>query len=177
MRSSVPPHKRRPDSPFPTLQGPCDWSQKCRWNLTFLHQLEMRPSSIAPYPVESREAPPNSTVSLILRGTLRSSLRSLSHVEWTQGFLLHSEKDLESPSLPSWGPIPYHDWCLVLMVPKRIPTTRLGHLLIQVQKFNAARFLMIKWTGLLSGMTIILWNTLQFLSWLDLSGQILRSRE
>ena len=24
MRSSVPPHRRRPDSPFPTLQGPCD---------------------------------------------------------------------------------------------------------------------------------------------------------
>lgn len=60
------------------------------------------------------------------------------------------------------------------MVPN-IPTTRLGHLLIQVQKFNAARFLMIKWAGLLSGVTIILWNTLQFLSWLDLGGQILRS--
>ena len=30
----------------------------------FQTQLEMRPSSIAPTPVESREAPPNSTVSL-----------------------------------------------------------------------------------------------------------------
>ena len=66
--------------------------------MSFLPPLEMRPSSIAPNPVESREAPPNSTVSLILRGTLRSSLRSLAQVEGTQGFLLRPEKDLESPS-------------------------------------------------------------------------------
>ena len=62
--SSIPPHKTRPDSPVPTLQGPCHPSQKWRGNLRFLPQLEMRPSSIAPNPDESREAPPNSTVSL-----------------------------------------------------------------------------------------------------------------
>ena len=33
-----------------------------RGNMRFLPPLEMRPSSIAPNPVESREAPPNSTV-------------------------------------------------------------------------------------------------------------------
>ena len=33
--------------------------------LRFLPQLEMSPSSIAPNPEESREAPPNTTVSLI----------------------------------------------------------------------------------------------------------------
>ena len=27
-RSSIPPYKTRPDSPVPTLQGPCDQSQK-----------------------------------------------------------------------------------------------------------------------------------------------------
>ena len=63
-RSSIPPHKRRPDSPVPTLQGPCDWSQKRRGTLRLLPQIEMRTSSIAPNPVESREATPNSTVSL-----------------------------------------------------------------------------------------------------------------
>ena len=37
---------------------------KRRGSLRFLRPLEMRPSSIAPHPVESREAPPNSTVSV-----------------------------------------------------------------------------------------------------------------
>ena len=62
--SSIPQHRTRPDSPVPTLQRPCDRSQKWRGTLRFLPQLEMRPSSIAPNPVESREAPPNFTVSL-----------------------------------------------------------------------------------------------------------------
>ena len=35
-----------------------------RGNMSFLPPLEMRPSSIAPNPVESRETPPNCTVSL-----------------------------------------------------------------------------------------------------------------
>ena len=56
--------KTRHDSPVPTLQGPCDQSQKWRRILRFLPPLEMRPSSIAPNPVESREGPPNSRVSL-----------------------------------------------------------------------------------------------------------------
>ena len=63
-RSSIPPYKTRHDSPVPTLQGPCDQSQKWRRTLRFLPPLEMRPSSIAPNPVESREGPPNSRVSL-----------------------------------------------------------------------------------------------------------------
>ena len=63
-RSSIPPHKTRPDSPVPTLQGPCDLSQKWRGTLRFLPDLEIRPSSIAANPVESREASPSSIVSL-----------------------------------------------------------------------------------------------------------------
>ena len=63
-RSSMPQLKTGTDSPLPTLQGPCDQSLKWRGILRFLLQLEIRPSSIAPNPVESREAPPNSTVSL-----------------------------------------------------------------------------------------------------------------
>ena len=63
-RSSIPPHKTRPDSPVPTLQGLCDPSQKWRENLRFLPQLEVRLSSIAPNPDEFREAPPNSTLTL-----------------------------------------------------------------------------------------------------------------
>ena len=56
--------KTRPDFPVPTLQGPCGRSPKRRGILRFLSPLEVRPSSIAPNPDESREAPPNSTVSL-----------------------------------------------------------------------------------------------------------------
>ena len=86
-RSSSPPHKTRPDSPVPNLQGPCNWSQNWRGTLRFLPQLEKRPSSIEPNSVVSREAPPNTTVSLILRGSVRSYLRSLAQVEGTQSFL------------------------------------------------------------------------------------------
>ena len=62
--SSIPPHKTRPDSPVPTLQGPCGRSFKWRGTLRFLPQLEMRTFAIAPNPVEFREAPPKSTVCL-----------------------------------------------------------------------------------------------------------------
>ena len=41
----IPLHKTRPDSPVPTLQGPCYRSQKWRGTLRYLPQLEMRPSS------------------------------------------------------------------------------------------------------------------------------------
>ena len=63
-QSSIPPLKTRPDSPVPTLKGPCDRSKKLRGTLSFLTPLEMRPSSITPKTVEAREAPPKSTVSL-----------------------------------------------------------------------------------------------------------------
>ena len=38
--------KTRPDSPVPTLQGPCGRSQKWRGSLRFLPPLEVRPSSV-----------------------------------------------------------------------------------------------------------------------------------
>ena len=63
-RSPFFPLKTRPYSPGPTLQGPCDRSQKWRGTLRFLPQLEKRPSSIEPNSVVSREAPPNTRVSL-----------------------------------------------------------------------------------------------------------------
>ena len=63
-QSSIPPHETRPDSPVPSLQGSSYQSHKWRGTLKFLPQLKMRPSSIAPNPVESREAPTKSTVSL-----------------------------------------------------------------------------------------------------------------
>ena len=63
-RRSIPAHKTRPDSPLPTMQGCCDRNQKWIGTLKFLPPLEMRPSSISPNPVESREVLPNSTVSL-----------------------------------------------------------------------------------------------------------------
>ena len=63
-RRSIPQQKTRCDSLVPTLQGPWDPSQKRRGSLRFLRPLETKPSSIAPQPVESREAPTNSTVSL-----------------------------------------------------------------------------------------------------------------
>ena len=66
--------KTRHDSPVPTLQGPCSRSQNRRGSLRFLPPLEMRPSSIAPNPAESREALPTLQHSSPLRGTLVSSL-------------------------------------------------------------------------------------------------------
>ena len=51
--------KTRPDSPVPTL-----------------HPLEVRPSSVAPDPAESREALPTPQDPSPLRGTLGSSLTS-----------------------------------------------------------------------------------------------------
>ena len=62
--------KTRPDSPVPTLQGPCGRSPQRRGSLGFLPPLEMRPSSIAPTPVESREAPLTPQHPSPLRGTL-----------------------------------------------------------------------------------------------------------
>ena len=68
--------KTRPDSPVPTLQGPCGRSPKRRGSLRCLPPLEVRPSSVAPDPAESRGAPPPPQDPSPLRGTLGSSLRS-----------------------------------------------------------------------------------------------------
>ena len=108
--SSMPHPKTRPDSPVTTLQGPCDPSLKWIGTLRFLPQLEMWPSSNAPNPVESREAPPSSTVSLTSQRHHESSLRSPAQVEGTEGFLPQPVKDLESPSSTRLeARFPYHD--------------------------------------------------------------------
>ena len=75
------PHRTRPDSPVPNLLGPCNPNQKWRGTLRFLPQLEMRPSSIAPNPVEFLKPLPIPQYPRLLRGTLRSSLSSLAQVE------------------------------------------------------------------------------------------------
>ena len=90
--------KTRPDSLVPTVQAHCDQSQKRRGSLRFLPPLEMRPSSIAPTPAESREAPLTPQHPSPLRGTLGSSLRSPAEVGGNEGFPLQPEKDIESPS-------------------------------------------------------------------------------
>ena len=90
--------KTRPDSPGPTLQGPCGRSPKRRGSLRFLPPLEMRPSSIAPSPAESREAPSTPQYPSPLRGPLGSSLRSPAEVQGNEAFPPQPEKDLESPS-------------------------------------------------------------------------------
>ena len=61
--------KTRPDSPVPTLQGPCGRSQKWRGSLRFLPPNEMRPSFISSNLVESREAPLTPQYPSPLRGT------------------------------------------------------------------------------------------------------------
>ena len=64
----------------------------------FLPPLEMSPSSTAPSPAESREAPPTPQHPSPLRGNLGSSLRSPAEVEGNEALLLQPEKGLESPS-------------------------------------------------------------------------------
>ena len=103
--------KTRPDSPVPTLQGPCGWSPKRRGSLSFLSPLEMRPSSIAPSPAESREAPPTPQHPSPIRGTMGSSLRSPAEVEGNEAFPPQPQKDLECPSsMPLEALVLSHDW-------------------------------------------------------------------
>ena len=64
-QSSMPPHTSRPDSLFEMAYTARDPRQNKRGALRFPPQYKMRPSSIAPNPVESREAHPKSTVFLI----------------------------------------------------------------------------------------------------------------
>ena len=90
--------KTRPDSPVPTLQGPCGRNPKRRESLRFQPPLEVRPSSVGQDPAESREAPPTPQDASPLRGTLGSSLRSPAEGEGNEGFPPPPEKDLESPS-------------------------------------------------------------------------------
>ena len=71
-----PPTRRVPPrgTPRATLQGPCGRSQNRRGSLRFLPPLEMRPSSIAQNPAESREALPTPQHPSPLRGTLGISV-------------------------------------------------------------------------------------------------------
>ena len=69
---------------------PRDPRQNRRGDLKIAPQLEMRPSSITPILVESREAPPNSKIFLTFH---RLSLRSPAQVEGTQGYLPQLQKE------------------------------------------------------------------------------------
>ena len=64
--------------PEPTIQSEVSQKEnpKRRGSLRFLPPLEVRPSSVAPDPAESRGAPPPPQDPSPLRGTLGSSLRS-----------------------------------------------------------------------------------------------------
>ena len=89
------------------MQGPCDLSQKWRGTLRFLLQLEMSPSYIPPNAEESREAPPNCTVSL----TSQRHSEKLPEVAGTsQGnpgfYAVTRERPRESLFNASWGAIP-----------------------------------------------------------------------
>ena len=105
----MPQPKTRPDSPVTTLQGPWDRSQKWSGTLWFLPELEMRPSSIAPNPEESRESPPNSTVSLTsqrhpeklaeVQQKSRESMVSCHTLRKTWRVLLQRVLRLDSPTM------------------------------------------------------------------------------
>ena len=87
----------RLDSLFEMAYTSRNTHQNRRGTLRFPPQLEMRPSFIAPNPVEFREAPPNSTVFLTFHRHPEKLPTSPSQVEGTQGFLPQLEKDLEIP--------------------------------------------------------------------------------
>ena len=82
----------RPDSLFEMAYTARDTRKNRRGNLRFLPELEMRCSSIVPNPVESREAPPNSTVFL----TSHRHPRKLPEVTFTSrgntGFPCHNSR-------------------------------------------------------------------------------------
>ena len=98
-RSSMPQPKTRPDSPVPSLQGPCDRSLKsevpCGSASTGDEALFQctKPSGVP-------RGPSHLQFPWLLRATMRSPLRSPAQVEGSQGFLPQPEKDLR---------FPYHD--------------------------------------------------------------------
>ena len=67
--------------------------------MSFPPQHEMRPSLIAANSVESREAPPYSTVFLTSHRHPEKLPRLPSQVEGTQGFLPQLDEDLKIPPL------------------------------------------------------------------------------
>ena len=102
----MPQHKSRPDSLFETADTTQDPRQNRRGTLRFPPQLEMRPSSIAPTPEESREAPHNS------KGFLTSHRHHEKLPEvtvTTRGNpkfpATNRETPWDSPFNVNWGPI------------------------------------------------------------------------
>src|SRR5574337_1265729 len=93
----MPQPKTRPDSPVPSLQGPCDRSLKsevpCVPASTGDEALFQctRPSGVPRGPFHIQ-------FPWLLRATMRSPLRSPAQVEGTQGFLPQPGKALERPS-------------------------------------------------------------------------------
>ena len=78
-----------------------------RGTLWFLPQLVMRPSSIAPNPVEFREAPPNSTVTLTSQRHAEKLPEVTGTSRWNPGFpAATQERPRESVFKTFSGPIP-----------------------------------------------------------------------
>ena len=78
-----------------------------RGTLRFLPQLVMRPSSIAPNPVEFREALPNSTVTLTSQRHTEKLPEVTGTSRWNPGFpAATQERPRESFFNTSSGPIP-----------------------------------------------------------------------
>ena len=78
--------------------------------MSFLPPLEMSPSSIAPNPVESREAPPNCTVSLTSQWHQQKLTDVTGKSRGNPGLPATPEKGLESLSSTRLEVrFPYHD--------------------------------------------------------------------
>ena len=90
--------KRKLDSLEANLWAPRDPRRGSRGERTPLLPLEVRPSSFATSPAESRKAPPTAQDHLPIRGTMGSSLRSPAEVEGNEAFPPQPQKHLECPS-------------------------------------------------------------------------------
>ena len=100
----------RPDSLFETAYTARDLSQNRRGTQRFPPQLEMRPSFIPPNPVESQEAPPNSTAFLTFHRHPEKLPEFTITSQGTQGFLTQFDKDFEIPlSTRLEAQFPCHD--------------------------------------------------------------------
>ena len=96
-QSSMPPHRLRPDSLFETAYTARDPRQNRRVTQRFPPQLEMRPSSCAPKPVESRGSPPNSTVFLTSHRHHEKLLEATVTSRGNPGFPGTTQEYLEIP--------------------------------------------------------------------------------
>ena len=94
-QSSMPPHTSRSDSLFEMAYTAQDPRLNRRGTLKFPPQLEMRPPSIAPKVLESREAPPNSAVFLTSHRHPEKLAEITVTSQWNRGLLPQLKKDLE----------------------------------------------------------------------------------